>query len=68
VKEAVAQVRESLVFFIEPDGDCTCAPALPDREGWIPIYRKPENQTHFDFFKVRIRLQTEKANVVNSNA
>jgi hypothetical protein len=55
VKETALTLRQSIAFFVQPDGDSNCIPLVPEKPTWQPAYPKVDKETHFEYFKDRIR-------------
>jgi len=55
VPELACQLRQSLAYFIQPDGDSNCIPIVPEKPTWNPSYPKVDKETHYEYFQARVR-------------
>jgi len=55
LKPKASILRQSLGYFIQPDGNVNCVPLIEEKENWVPIYPKVDTETHWEYFKTRIR-------------
>jgi isopenicillin N synthase-like dioxygenase len=55
IKDDANKPRQSIGYFIQPDGDVHCVPLVPEKKDWNPQYPKVDQQTHFEYFKDRVR-------------
>jgi len=55
VPELACQLRQSLAYFIQPDGDSNCIPVVPEKPTWNPSYPKVDKETHYEYFQARVR-------------
>jgi len=55
LKNSSGSLRQSLGFFLQPDGHCHCEPLVQKSPGWNPVYPLFEqNQTHYEYFQNRV--------------
>jgi hypothetical protein len=55
LRESAGKLRQSLAYFIQPDGHSNCVPQVAEKENWKPMYPKVDKETHFEYFKERVR-------------
>jgi isopenicillin N synthase-like dioxygenase len=49
------KLRQSVGYFIQPDGDSNCVPLVPEKPTWNPTYPKVDKETHYEYFQDRVR-------------
>jgi isopenicillin N synthase-like dioxygenase len=54
IKEASSKARQSLEFFLHPDGDSNCVPLVKEQPHWNPTYPRVDKETDFEYFQARI--------------
>ncbi|OXA51656.1 2-oxoglutarate-Fe(II) type oxidoreductase ppzD [Folsomia candida] len=54
LKSQAKTVRQSIGFFVQPDGESNCIPLVPEKKDWHPAYPKVDKETHFEYFRNRV--------------
>jgi isopenicillin N synthase-like dioxygenase len=55
VEDRGYKLRQSVGYFVSPDGDSNCVPLVPEKPTWNPTYPKVDKETFYEYFQQRVR-------------